>query len=522
MITDKKFLIIASCVVLALLLLVGFALLQKSDDDFSALDVLEGGNEDGGSEDDNSAVGYYRIILSGSCSSEVADAARELETAIEELTGIDCGVTYDMKDVPDRTDAVEILIGNTRRNSSAIALEGLRAEDYVCKWIDGSLVIGGLSNSATLRALERFTNEALPYATSAELMSSELAFSYYHDYEIDSIKLCGFEISDYSIICSEETLEFARLLADGVAQKGGYYLDVKQGTPIEFVKEIVFVIDKAIDDAAYIGYDGEDIKIKAKDAYGASVAFSKLYSDIFGGNEDKVSVSIPSQTAYHYVAPDISVMNVISKITMEESSLPAINDAIARIKSRSPDVVIFGNIKSAVLDMLMYGLSSDYVRIVPSGASGDITAVLYRAQTVCVTLDTAEESGLSVARMRVEHNLSGEKYESLIIAGNSSVSVDELTNIVERNVSKTNSDFVTLMLRENKNYASGFTAAELITKYNSGTPLYNSEYRTMVLCGEMITFDSSTPAYNNSKTAVFVSVTFGKMYCDDYLKNIQQ
>ena len=514
MITDKKFLIIAGCVILVMLLLVGLAFCQKSDDDFSSLDLLGDGEGDG----DESTVGYYRIVLSGECSSEVADAARALEAEIESLTGIDCGVTYDTCDIPNRTDAVEILIGNTNRNSSAVALEGLRAYDYVCKWIDGSLVIGGLSNSATLLALERFVDEVLPYANASELMSADLSFTYHHDYDVDSIKLCGFEISDYSIVCGDETLEFARALANTATQKSGYYIDVRRGTPCENAKEIAFVIDGSADGAAHISYDGEDVIIKAADAYGASVALAKLCSELFGSVAESVDVAISSQITCPYAAPEISVMNVLSELEAVENIIPLMNDALTYIKENSPDVIAFGNINPTLFDTLMLGLPSDYKAAVRSGSGENITVVVYSVQTVSVTCDVTEIDGLSVIKMSVTHNLSGESYESLLVAGSASAATG-LSDVIAHNVSDIDNAVVTLMLGDT---ASDFSVDGLLVKYNDTVYLASSDYKTAIMHGELVTSTSVQLTRNELRSVAFVSVTFCKTYCGDYLKNIQQ
>lgn len=517
MITDKKFLIISGCVILAVLLVIGLGFCHKSDDDFSALDLLGDSNEN-----HDVTVGYYRIVLSGACSSEVADAARELETAIEEITGVDCGVTYDSKEAPNRTDAVEILIGNTTRNSSAIALEGLRTNDYVCKWINGSLVIGGLSNSATFASLERFINEVLPSATPSELMTPELAFSYYHDYGIDSIKLCGFEISDYSVVCNAETLEYARILADSVAQSAGYYLELRQGTPRDLLKEIVFVTDETADGAAYVECNGEDVIIKAKDTFGVSIAFAELYGKLFGGISQSVDVSLPTQTTYPYSSPNIRVLGVLSEIGISEDNLAAINDAISYIKQNAADVVAFGNIDPDVLDMIMLSLPSEYKIAVELDLGKDVMAVIYREGTVSADLEKTEVDGLALIKLDIRHELSGEKYQSLIVSGVSSVNAAEVSSTIAQNVSDVNNTFVLLTLPESESYASGFEVPNMTEKYNS--PIYVGAVvrRVALLHGENINSGTVSADSNNLGTAVFISVTLDKPYCDAYLKNIKQ
>ena len=517
MIIDKKVLIIAIAAIVVVLALIGVALLGNNDngDDMSALDIL--GDDEPDEEDEEDQIvpsKYYRIVIASNSEPEIADKAYELEIAIEQYTGFECGVVHDTQISPERTDLVEILIGKTNRNAGAVALEGVRVDDYVCKWIDGSLIIGGLSNSATLTALERFIEEILPYATAECLMSEELEFSYRHDYKVDSMKLCGFYISSYSIVCSDQAFDYARILKEGIAAHGGYDLDLAVRSVREGVKEIVIFTDSSLGDCAYAAYDGEDVVIKARDLYGLSVAFESFYNELLCGDTDKVSVTLSEQIAYPYVSPNISVMSMIGNIRAEENSLALVNDIISKIKTNVPDVVVLGKSESGISEMIALGLPPGYAYKRITLASGGDLAILYRIRTVDVTVEDSKENGMSVVQMRVKHIASDEEYQAIILAGGSVIGVDAAYDVLFENVIDVKKTLAVVLPLENNSNLSKLAQMGLLTKYNSCLSIGNSDYRTAILHGATVTCGSIDVEYHNSRNLAFVTTTLGKLCCE--------
>ena len=147
---------------------------HSSDDAFDLLSSMKG---DGYKNEDNSTKDtfipkYYRVVIPSDCSPEVASLGRTASDRIEEITGIESGLVYDGEAYAYREDAFEVLIGKTERNSTLAAFDELKRDDYVCRYSEGALVIGGISDAATLTALERFVNEILPSASAQSLMPS--------------------------------------------------------------------------------------------------------------------------------------------------------------------------------------------------------------------------------------------------------------------------------------------------------------------------------------------------------------
>jgi hypothetical protein len=151
-----------------------------------------------------------------------------------------------------------------------------------------------------------------------------------------------------------------------------------------------------------------------------------------------------------------------------------------------------------------------------------VVAVIYRDGTVSADLEKIESDGLALIKLDIGHELSGEKYQFLIVSGASSINAAEVSATIAQNVSDVNNTFVLLTLPESESYASGFEVPNMTEKYNS--PIYVGAVvrRVALLHGENIKSGTVSADSNNLGTAAFVSVTLDKPYCDAYLKNIKQ
>ena len=101
------------------------------------------------------SAAYYVVIIPADCSAALAQKAIALAEGIEEMTGIESVVEYDNKLTDGRENATRIILGNTALNESAIAFAKLLDGDYVCKSVNSSTVIGGLSDSQSQKRLDK-------------------------------------------------------------------------------------------------------------------------------------------------------------------------------------------------------------------------------------------------------------------------------------------------------------------------------------------------------------------------------
>ena len=352
MITAKGFLSI-----LLVLTLCVCACACNADGDSSALEQLEGLVKD----EPQKPIELYRVIISASASSGLAKIADELARTVEERTGVRTLLYYDNEYIQSVDSAFDILVGNPKREEMASALEGYRRDDYICKMTEKCLILGALSDNAAITVTERYINEVLSNCDGERISDFSSDFEYHHGYEIDSLTLCGFDISDYVFVCAhpngstENTLMYS--LREKLADRCGAYPDVlAQKEQSAGVKEIILKTSESAGDNARISYDGEDVVLTAKDSYGLSLAAERLLTSLFSNVSDgKASLDI-TETSYSYVTPKIALATVVTSF---DAQADVINAALTLASSvpEGAEAVLFGAVKAEI-----WNVAKDNVR----------------------------------------------------------------------------------------------------------------------------------------------------------------
>jgi hypothetical protein len=360
------------------------------------------------------AAEYYQVIIPSVCGGELSLAARRLADSIEERTGIDCGVFYDAEDLPRTDSTVEILLGNTNRAASRLALYNLRVDDYVCRFVDGALVIGGVSDQATLAAVERFESEVLPDATSARLMNIDGGFEHIATYDIKSVLLRGFDIGDYAIVYTHDGCkEFSEYIKKTIAQTCGRYLDVSNNSQVKGRKEIVVSFDSSADGMCYITAEDEDIRIVAEDSYGVSRAAAMFCTLLFANTVDGAASFENVDNGFSCRNDALSVMHMVSAVSADENELEYIIDLADMINGADADVMVLEKMSSVAFDVMSYRLSADLGVILRQGHS----PVIYRKDRLTPISATCEtDGGLSALNVEFSCSVTGERYHVMSLS----------------------------------------------------------------------------------------------------------
>ena len=236
-------------------------------------------------------VEYYRVVVSHDCSSKLLDAAKAFAASITEKTGIDASVIYD-NEIDGRDILVtEVILGDADRDISSFLMKDMRDRDYICSCVEGSIVIGGKSEEATILALERFYSELLPKATSLYLMNPDDAFSYTAEYDDKAFKINTYDINEYSIVYSpsdgKDVSSLASKLQSLILEKSGCSPDLCSDTSYSGKRlELSLSSEDAVENTAYLIPQGKNIILRAKDSFGLSVAIRDFIELLFDGNGD--------------------------------------------------------------------------------------------------------------------------------------------------------------------------------------------------------------------------------------------
>lgn len=512
------------CAVLFLVMLLCLVSCNSDSNDNDAFEILDSLGDGYGDGDEPKAADYYRIVLSGACSADVAQKSRELELLIEEKTQIDCGVVFDTDQILHRDNVIEILVGNTSRNASALALEEMRTQDFAITIVDGSIIIGGFSDTATLAALERFISDIIPYATPQSLMREEQEFFLAHTYELDDIILNGFSIGDFSISyqnnSNASTRQSALILVDLVAEKCGRVMKLYEESSVVGRRELIIKIDTVSDNSvAHITKSGEDIIISASTTYGLSLALERFCEMLFSDSTRvSVNASIDGDISVPYNAPKINAVTVISRIGATESDLAKIHDLAKKIKTGSYDVIIFADIIKDAVSMLEYALGNEYVL---ADLSAGCTLVYNSATVTLHGGNASKDENTLLCEAKLCHALSGEIYELAALCGNATISAESVGAEIASYLCNKDGVFIYATSESNEQIFN-IDQGTMTVHYNGSLTLGDAKYRLLML-GSDGRISVCDPVVDHSDSySALISVVLSKSYTAWYYDMLKE
>jgi hypothetical protein len=155
----------------------------------------------------------YMIICPDGAEPTISDAFVKLSDAIKAKygSGLRVGTDFKLPIEEAPTDTLEILIGQTNRNESIAANEGLKYNDYVIKFENNRLIITGGSSTKTAEAVDFYienflSDEGLLYPTNEGIAVKG-------NYKVDKLTIGGVDISNFVIVRGTGMNSSERVLA---------------------------------------------------------------------------------------------------------------------------------------------------------------------------------------------------------------------------------------------------------------------------------------------------------------------
>lgn len=379
------------CLILLLAALCACSKRVENLDEFEKL-VISAASET--QKADPFASEVYVIIPKG-CSAELAVRAEALVLGINEKTGIKTYLKYDDESVAVGKNALEILLGNTSRDISKDALRTKRADDYLCMYDRGALVIAGKTDEATIAALDRFEKDILSTASNASIMHEAAHFEYCAEYNVDTIKLNGYYLYDYAVKADGELNALAGALESVVLKKSGYLLDTKNPSS----KSINIILDKnAQSGIATIETEDQNISIRANSTYGLSAAVVKFAQLLIPNNAEKVhDLNIDKKILVEYEKEGAELLIGV----VEEGVQSSLDFHVALGKDLfgiSTDLLLFLRMSDTVIDYLEYDLRDGYGVISKVKSDNESSVVIcgkenisFDAENMCVGMTVRDD-----------------------------------------------------------------------------------------------------------------------------------
>lgn len=140
-------------------------------------------------------------LIYPSGNSDLRDTCRNIVKEIKTGFGISMNFSSDSSTAAD-SESLEILVGNTNRPESSEALKKLtKVDDYVCERSGNKLVLAGVTQAATQKAVQYFISKFIDEPKGTDLIfTPEDDFVLYVDYAVSLDSCAGNPLVDYRIV----------------------------------------------------------------------------------------------------------------------------------------------------------------------------------------------------------------------------------------------------------------------------------------------------------------------------------
>ena len=372
-------------ILLGLLLVLSVFVLSCSqagaDDD--ALDKFEQMLEELSSEGDTSvapepvAERIY-VIIPEDASAELCQKAKEFSENIASKTEIECSVKYDYEYTKRYDGDLLVLLGNTDDARSKDASANLRVGEYACRWDRGDIIIAAKDHTAAVSAADEFMSTVLTGASKYSLMSEGAGFEHTEEYEVSEVLINGYDLYDFSLVGSQDTIEMVYVLRDYIAKRSGYLLDVYlDGRQVEG-KTISFGCDADVS-GAVVEIEGRSLKVRAENGYMVSVAVGDIAERLFENISDGVA-SLDVSEAVRISSSNRSIkVCAVSYLNGGESNVYQIIDLVEKLNLNLFDIVVFGCMSETDFDDISQNFkSSEYSWNKVVGEDGSVFCSIYK------------------------------------------------------------------------------------------------------------------------------------------------
>lgn len=358
----------------------------------------------------------YRIVIPSACSAALKNAADGLALRIAEQTGVTATAVYDTEPLSERVNETEILLGLTNRSASMESMKSLKKDDYICRVVNGAVVLGGKTDSVTVVAVERFCREILPAATAELLMSEDGGFSLYGSYPYEQVRLNGFDLHEYGIVCpnnaSEELLRLASSLQGAIAEKSGYWLRVSLEADRDKTGKGIFLVTEKSEGGSVCARlipNAQGVTLCAEDSLGISAAARELFSLLFAPADQGVcSAVLSSARECPYEGVSHRLAFVRGDGWLANAAPSAVTNTLQTISSEyAPHGVLFGVAPAERAQYVKMGLYGYELSELALGTAQTVMVGKKQSSVTLIWADRNEESGLVQSICRVGSERDG-------------------------------------------------------------------------------------------------------------------
>ena len=340
-------------------------------------------------EEEHAVVSAYRVVIPSNCGAELVSKANELAKAILRHTKVDAYVLSDSEYVINQDETIrEVLVGQTNRVLSEQYLSDLNRDDYLCCAREGCLILGGVSESACVMAIDAFCNRYLPFAEQNVLMKEADSIRYEAEYEWKGAQINGVSLKQYCLVYPFQNLHREREIADSlrntIADRCGVYLEVVSDA--EYAREARMIEVGACfgltlhPEDAYLAENENGIALYASNSYGlselAKVLCGQLFDELTKGQT--ASWTLQGSQQVFCECPAVSVLNLASEWEMGRTPMADFVEFARWIAEMDADLMLLGSMEEELWKMVKAALPSRIVFECVSLSNGTVLPVLFR------------------------------------------------------------------------------------------------------------------------------------------------
>lgn len=215
----------------AIICLVGSFFACSGDTDKHKYDHIfeDFSNNSGTTSGEDSLRYYYDVIVPSDSSAEIYGKARTLAASLSDKSGVLCDVYYEYEMPESSARRTRIYVGELELQLCRRFYKDFRINDYGYCYSEGAVLVGGVTDNATIQAIDKFISDILPKATFDSIMDEQDNFVYKDVYSSSECKLNGFALSEYVLVYPSgdtDALTFADLISEKIETTLGYSLAV--------------------------------------------------------------------------------------------------------------------------------------------------------------------------------------------------------------------------------------------------------------------------------------------------------
>ena len=313
-------------------------------------------------------VSQYRIILPAACSAALYERAEALSRLLSEKVGATVTVRFDYDPIL-KYDVPELLLGYTARPLSVELLGSLKRDDYICRADGkGGAVIGGITDEATVVAIDRFCEEILPAATAECLMNEHAGFTFLGEYSVTQVLLNGFDLGCYCLVyphgADDGTKALVEKFRNRLTERSGYVLEVCSDRKImgrEKMIRLVTATESGSETPVYIEPVSSGIEIRGGGRFGFSMGLSELEALLFSdGEQGLLRCDIESVRSIPYEQETYRLGTLLTGGGAWISTPSKLADALSHVWDRLPDGLFLDSMDEMSQGRIRDSLYSSY------------------------------------------------------------------------------------------------------------------------------------------------------------------